>query len=221
MRKNYILFTAFIAVILLIISVKITDAPGSTLILADSMSVKENSAQPITYNVITLDSKTTITPEPSPVTTISQFSGYPYTLSIPKIGVRAPVVITGLETDGRMAVPNNLTEVGVFNGSAMPGEKGTAVMGAHVDNGGGTPGIFKRLSELQTGDTINVTTHDNHTLVYKVTSVKIYDKDEKATNDVFYSNDGIHLNLITCHGEWLPSEKTYKERLIVFTELMD
>src|SRR4051812_42372417 len=58
----------------------------------------------------------------------------PHTLTIPSIKVNAPVIATGLSTDGRMEVPNNFTQIGWYKFGAHPGEVGSMVMGAHVDN---------------------------------------------------------------------------------------
>src|SRR4051812_35058669 len=82
---------------------------------------------------------------------------YQYTLSIPAIKVNAGVLGMGITSTGRMAVPNNYTEVGWYNLGAKPGEVGSTVMGAHVDNGGKINGVFKNLKYLKVGNTILVT----------------------------------------------------------------
>ncbi|MES2953082.1 MAG: class F sortase [Patescibacteria group bacterium] len=140
-------------------------------------------------------------------------------LQIPEIGVDAQVLSMGLEKNGKMAVPNNFVDIGWWNGGALPGEVGTAVLGAHVDNGGSTPGVFKHLSSLAVGDTFQFLRADGTTVTFRVTRTHVYDRSEPNTSDVFLSSDGkAHLNLITCHGEWLPGENTYAERLVVFAE---
>ncbi len=140
-------------------------------------------------------------------------------LEIPKIGASAQVLSMGLEKNGKMAVPNNFTEIGWWNGGALPGEVGTAVLGAHVDNGGSTPGVFKHLSSLVVGDTFEMTRADGTVALFRVARIRVYDRSEPNTRDVFVSSDGkAHLNLITCHGAWLPAENTYAERLVVFAE---
>jgi hypothetical protein len=59
----------------------------------------------------------------------------PNHLVIPDIKVNASVRAMGLD-EGRMAVPNNFTDIGWYKLGSKPGEQGSAVMGAHVDNGG-------------------------------------------------------------------------------------
>ena len=139
-------------------------------------------------------------------------------LIIPVLGVNAVVKNTGLEGDGRMAVPHNYTEVGLFNGGAKPGEKGSAVMGAHVDNGAFTPGVFKKLSSIKKGDPLYYINERGAVVSFKVTDIKVYNRNQKDTSAVFAHTDSSRLNLITCFGTWLPREHTYDKRLVVFTE---
>jgi len=141
-------------------------------------------------------------------------------LAIPTLGVSAPVVAMGLTKDGKMAVPNNFTQIGWYNKSSAPGLLGSAVLGAHVDNGGKISGVFKKLKYLKTGDLIYVYDGGGNKLTYKVTGARVYDYRSKDTSTVF-SNQKIssQINLITCHGTWLPKENTYNKRLVVTAEL--
>lgn len=140
-------------------------------------------------------------------------------LVIPSIGINAPVKLEGLE-NGKMAVPNNLKQVGLYEFGAMPGEMGSAVMAAHVDNGAGTPGIFYNLKKLEAGDKIFYYDKNGREVIFSVKKKKIYDQNEDSTGEIFSRDDSRSLNLITCYGKWIPSEKTYSERLVVFTELI-
>lgn len=146
---------------------------------------------------------------------------YPYTLEIPSLGVHAGVRAMGVEKDGRMAVPNNYIEVGWYSLGTQPGKEGSAVMGAHVDNGSSINGIFKNLHTLQSGDSVYVTNAAGERMHFKVTHRKVYDRNEQVTGEVWRSSDGAHLNLITCHGAWISSENTYEKRIVIFTELVD
>ncbi len=141
-----------------------------------------------------------------------------YTLSIPKIKVLAPVISVGIGADGRMGVPNNYTQVGLLSTGVKPGEKGSAVLAAHVDNGGRIPGVFKNLKTLRVGDDIYTTDASGQTLHFKVAEMRVYDKNSTDTGSIFSLNDSSHLNLITCYGLYLPKEKTYSNRLVVFAE---
>lgn len=144
----------------------------------------------------------------------------PAKLIIPAIKVSAPVKAMGL--DGKkMAVPDNYTEVGWYKYGTEPGEKGSAVMGAHVDDGGRTAGVFKKLKKLDIGDDVYTVDSDGNKLHFKVTAKKVLPYRTKITDDVFLKNDTARLNLITCYGTFLPKENTYDRRLIIFTELVE
>jgi LPXTG-site transpeptidase (sortase) family protein len=151
----------------------------------------------------------------NPSDSISKYSR----LVIPKISVDSPVVIEGLESDGVMSVPKNFTEVGLYN-AVMPGEIGNAVMGAHVDNGGSIPGVFKNLKNLSIGDDIYYYDKIGQKLSFKVKNIKIYNANEKDTSEVFTGSIYRGLNLITCYGKWLPKEKSYSSRIVIFSELI-
>jgi LPXTG-site transpeptidase (sortase) family protein len=163
------------------------------------------------------------TPERLPEPTkniLVQGKPYLYNLVIPTIGVNVGVHAMGLTAEGKMAVPDNYTEVGWYRFGYRPGEKGSAVMGAHVDNGGKINGVFKHLKNVSVGDKMYVGDGDGNVYVYKVTERKVYDYKTAVTNDVFLRKDAKRLNLITCYGTWLPKENTYNQRLVVFAELI-
>jgi hypothetical protein len=51
-----------------------------------------------------------------------------------------------------------------------------------------------------------------------VRGMQTYDQNGNA-GGVFSSSDGLaHLNLITCEGTWNAAEKSYSNRLVVFTD---
>lgn len=144
----------------------------------------------------------------------------PTQLIIPKIKVNSPIVAMGLTEEGKMAVPDNYTEVGWYKFGGHPGEKGSAVMGAHLDDGKNIPGVFKRLKYLNIGDDIYVATSENNILKYKVIDKKVYAHNAKETSEVFAQSDKARLNLITCHGTYMPKLDTYDQRIVIFAELV-
>jgi len=157
--------------------------------------------------------------EPKPITASGPI--IPARLVIPRIGVNAPVGAFGLEPDGKMAVPNNFTEVGWYKLGSKPGELGSAVMGAHVDNGGSVSGVFKHLKNLSVGDEIRVQNSHGEELEFRIVETRLYDYREKSTGEIFGNVGKKRLNLITCHGTYMPELDTYDQRLIVFAELVE
>ena len=98
----------------------------------------------------------------------------------PKIGLDA-IVLEGVSDDELNGGP------GHFPGSALPGEKGNAVVSAHRDR------HFNHLGELQLGDTV-VTETETRRTTWVVTNRRIIDKDAPA---LFRTPDAT-LTLTTC-----------------------
>lgn len=142
----------------------------------------------------------------------------PTRLKIPSINVDAPVEYVGLTSDGAMDIPKAPNEVAWFNLGSRPGENGSAVIAGHYGWENNLPAVFDDLHKLRKGDKISVEDKKGVTTTFVVREMKIYGKDE-IVPEVFGSSDGkAHLNLVTCTGEWNKDEKTYSERLVVFTD---
>jgi sortase A len=146
----------------------------------------------------------------------------PVRLVIPSIGVDASVQQVGLAPNGtgEMGIPSNFTDVGWYQEGVRPGMRGSAVMAGHY-NGKNTPeAVFYDLNNLQVGDEVIIMSEERIEDIFYVVKIETYDHDA-ATTEVFASNDGkARLNLITCGGEWLPDEKLFNKRTVVFTELL-
>ncbi len=145
--------------------------------------------------------------------------GVPILLKIPKININATIEDVGLTFQGAMDVPKGPTDVAWFKLGPRPGEIGSAVISGHYGrwkNGQGS--VFDDLSKLNKGDTIYVEDDKGAITTFVVRESRTYDPKSDASN-VFNSSDGkVHLNLITCKGVWNKANKTYSERLVVFTD---
>lgn len=155
----------------------------------------------------------------TPTTTIPP-SQQPDRIQIPKIGVDAHIQYVGIAKSGNMAVPTNFTDVGWFREGTVPGQIGSAVIDGHVDNGLGVPAVFKRVSELQAGDDIYILTKDGTKLHFKVQESDGYPVGSVPLDKLFDRTDAPRLNLITCEGTWIPAEKMYDGRLVVYAVLV-
>lgn len=140
-------------------------------------------------------------------------------LVIPKIKVDSKIEKVGLTYAGNMAAPHNLTNVGWYKYGTAPGQTGSAVIDGHVDNGLSLPAVFKHLKELQKGDDVYITNESGKTLHFIVTLAQIYPYKEVPLQLLFNRSSGRYLNLITCDGGWVPSDKTADHRVVVYTEL--
>jgi len=143
----------------------------------------------------------------------------PVRLRVPKLDIDAHVQEVGVNTQGNMAAPTNFVDAGWYKHGTVPGFAGSAVITGHVDNAIALPGVFKRLHELAIGDDIYVETKGGAQLHFKVAEIQKYPYTLVPLKILFSRRDMPRLNLITCGGTWLQSERSYDERLVVYTEL--
>jgi sortase (surface protein transpeptidase) len=139
-------------------------------------------------------------------------------LLIPSIGINANIQSVGIGRSGNMAVPTNFTDVGWYRYGPPPGQRGSAVIDGHVDNGFGMDAVFKRIVDLQPGDDIYVESGGVRTH-FVVEDVETYNAAEVPTDLVFNRTDQSRLNLITCAGTWSSSKRAYDERTVVYAVL--
>lgn len=141
----------------------------------------------------------------------------PAAVSVPAIGLDAPLIDLGIADDGAMEVPVDADDVGWFTGGGRPGGRGPTVIAAHVDSASG-PAAFARLDELVTGDRVDVTTVEGGVVGYVVTEVLDVPKAEFPTGRVFGAQPTDQLRLITCGGVFDRSSGHYDQNRIVFAE---
>lgn len=146
----------------------------------------------------------------------STIPGLPTRLIIPKINVNANIQELGVNSNGDMDVPNNITDVGWFKLGSRPGEKGSAVIAGHLD-GKNSKGVFANLNKLKEGDQLHIQDNNGKLFVFIIRESRIYDPG--YAEEIFNSNDSAHLNLITCDGVWDKNKKSYSKRLVVFADL--
>lgn len=147
--------------------------------------------------------------------------GIPLHISIPKISVEADIEQAGLAKDGTIAVPDGPNGVTWYKDGARPGEKGSAVITGHYGPWrSGEGSIFDNLNKLEKGDKIYIKNDKGNTLTFEVQDKKTY-KLSETVPEVFIKDNASYLNLITCSGQWLADQKTFTNRLVVFTSLVD
>jgi LPXTG-site transpeptidase (sortase) family protein len=145
-------------------------------------------------------------------------SGLPIRLVIPEIDAAAAIEYVGLTPQGAMAVPAGPTSTAWFDLGPRPGEIGSAVIAGHEGWKDGIRAVFDDLYELRIGDKVYVEGGQNKIATFVVIGIRTYGQNGDAS-DVFDSKDGkAHLNLITCEGMWNAAQKSYSDRLVVFTD---
>lgn len=143
--------------------------------------------------------------------------GLPARLTIPGLGVSAPVTPVGLEADGSMGVPNGPSDVAWLRYGSRPGEPGNAALAGHVDYRGYGPAIFWRLRELRLGDAVWVTDAAGVQRRFIVYEVRTYRTNDAPLERVFGATADTNLNLITCIGTFSSASGEYDQRLVVYT----
>jgi LPXTG-site transpeptidase (sortase) family protein len=145
-------------------------------------------------------------------------ASHPTRLRIPAIDVDAAGVIDlGLKPDRTMEVPADGKAVGWYTESPTPGERGPAVLAAHVDWKG--PGVFYDLHRLKPGDKVAVDRADGTSAVFRVQRVEQYPKDQFPTLTVYGDVAGAELRLITCGGEFDRGARSHRDNIVVYAAL--
>jgi hypothetical protein len=139
----------------------------------------------------------------------------PVRIEIPAIGVRAPVILLGLNPDRTLEVPTDFGDTGWWTGGARPGERGPAVIAGHVDSRTG-PAVFYRLRELRAGDGVIVVRRDGTRVRFAVQRSGQYPKDDFPTAAVYGPTRGPTLRLITCGGDFDASTGHYVDNTVVY-----
>lgn len=145
--------------------------------------------------------------------------GMPLRLRIPRINVDAAVEYVGVTSNGIMDVPKKIIDVGWFNLGPRPGEPGSAVIAGHFDGDWGQAAIFANLNKLKVGDILFIEDDKGKTISFVVNGSRTYNPG--FAEEVFSSNDGIHLNLVTCDGVWDGAKKSFTKRLVVFADIYE
>jgi len=144
----------------------------------------------------------------------------PRRIVIPAIGVDAPVISLGLNSDRTLEVPEDFSDTGWFRDGPEPGERGGAVIVGHVDSKSG-PAVFYRLRALERGDLIKVVLEDRSTVRFAVHSTMAVPKNDFPTDLVYTESGRPALRLITCDGEFDESTGHYLDNYIVFARIVE
>ncbi len=155
---------------------------------------------------------------PSGLPRVETVIAAPNQLIIPALDIVAHVESVGAYRTGRMRSPSNFFNVAWYQEGPRPGEAGNAVIAGHLDNALGLSGVFKDLDKLLPGDDVYVATLSGEEQHFKVVRIAEYHYTEVPINELFGTQEGINLNLVTCAGIWIKREKTYDRRLVVYTQ---
>jgi sortase (surface protein transpeptidase) len=141
----------------------------------------------------------------------------PVGISIPAIGVDAPVVGVGLRSDGAMEVPA-VDLAGWYELGPRPGDPGPAVIVGHVDSRKG-PAVFYRLRQLHQGERIVVRRAGGTTSSFTIETVERQSKSALPVGRIWNRTTEPVLRLITCGGSFDRTSGHYRDNVIVYAGL--
>ena len=140
----------------------------------------------------------------------------PVRIRVPNAGVDAPVVVTGVDERGGMAVPEDVRTVGWYRFGAGPGAAaGSAVLAGHVDDRIQGRGAFYRLADLPAASPVEVTLADGTVLTYRVGAVEQMAKTVLPADRLFARDGSPQLALITCGGDFDREKGGYTDNVVV------
>lgn len=161
----------------------------------------------------------TPTPTPSPTPTPTPAFNQPSHISIPSIGLVAPIESVGVDENNQMGVPTNPDYVGWYAPGTKIGWQGKAVFTGHYDTARGAPAIFYSLSQIPLGAEIILTDEQGRTMVFEVDRSESKPVGAWTIDEVFGPTDERRIVLITCSGWWNPQQRSYSHRHMVFAKL--
>ncbi len=140
----------------------------------------------------------------------------PTSIAIPALDVHASFVQLGLNPDGTLQVPGDVTHVGWYTGGPSPGQLGPAVVLGHVDSAASGAGVFFKLGAAKPGEIVAITLADGRTVSFSIYAVREYAKDAFPTSTVYGNTAGPELRLITCGGRFDKATGHYLSNIVVF-----
>jgi sortase (surface protein transpeptidase) len=144
--------------------------------------------------------------------------GMPVHFTIPVLGVGASVEHVGVDKDNNMDIPKDYRDVAWFKPGTIPGNPGNAAIDGHLDWYGVKEAVFFYIGTLKAGDRVYVRDDKGRDRAFVVTKQAVCTWQNCPLKDIFGPTTGVHLNLITCNGNFNRNQQQYDKRLVVFTE---
>lgn len=141
----------------------------------------------------------------------------PRFLTIGSIGVYTKVLPVGLSSNNEILTPKNIYNVGWYQGSSKPGQRGAIFINGHV-SGPTKRGVFYNIKKLNIGDIVKLESGNAELFEYRVVHKEEVPVTEVDMNKVLlsYDIDKQGLNLMTCGGEFDKKSSSYNKRTIVY-----
>ncbi|MEU6845565.1 class F sortase [Streptomyces sp. NPDC046716] len=144
----------------------------------------------------------------------------PLRVTIPAIGVDAPLTDLVLQSDGHLAAPpeTDANLAGWWAHGPSPGTRGTAIIAGHVDIPTG-PAAFYNLGALHPGMRITIPREDGTTARFTIDAIDVYAATDFPDDKVYADTGRAELRLITCGGGFDRTRQQYKGNVVVSAHL--
>ena len=140
----------------------------------------------------------------------------PTRLQIGSVGLDLQVKAVGVAADGQMELPANPAVVGWYKfGPAPLADKGSVVLGGHLDTKEFGAGPLVRLRKLRPGDVIALRSTDGSVTRYRVRTIEDIPKTRLAVGELFDRDGPRQLRLVTCGGRYERNGSGYRDNLVV------
>ena len=106
-------------------------------------------------------------------------------------------------------------EVGWYQHGAAPGERGSAVLAAHIASDG-RDGVFRRLADVTAGAAVEVGLEDGTVRTFQVVAVRQYPKSQLPTVELFAKDGEPVLALVSCGGRFDPATGHYEDNIVAY-----
>lgn len=142
----------------------------------------------------------------------------PARLTVPALGVDAPVDPVGVRDDGQMALPEDVDRVGWYRFGPVPGAGGSAALAGHVDDREQGLGALSALRRAEAGTEVVITDAAGAPTGWRVVSRELVRKPELPLDRLFGREGPPRLVLVTCGGPFLPENGSYEDNVVVVAE---
>jgi len=140
----------------------------------------------------------------------------PVRIELPTLGVDTVVVPVGVDGEGLVEVPQDVSEVGWYRFGPAPGAAtGSAVLTGHVDDHLQGVGVFGRIGDLGPGDAVRVADESGLTREFSVVSREEWSKGQVPLDRLFDRGGSSRLVLVTCGGTFDSSTLGYDDNIAI------
>jgi len=139
-------------------------------------------------------------------------------MRIPGLSLDYEIQSMGADSSGTMLIARGIEVVSWFDRSAIPGNEGNAIFGAHNQWSGERSKIFT-LDELEIGDELEIEYEDGTILRFFLESVFVYELRTAPAHLIMDTAGDARLTLITCKPPFNPATGTSDNRIVaIFKE---